>query len=71
MFDAAEEVLKKHDIDPKHMFMQFAVYRNYNSGPEKILQSSPWENKAEGLRAFMDIIEPEGGQGNEAIEIGL
>jgi len=71
MFERAAEILKSNKIEPNAFEMQFSVYRNYNSFEDKILQTSPWESKPDNLRTFMDNIEPEGGWGNEAIEIGL
>ena len=51
--------------------IQFAAYRNYSSKAESILEFSTWESEPENLRVFMDRITPQGGQGNEAVEIGL
>jgi len=66
-----EYILKENKIEPNAFEIQFSVYRNYNSDKDKILQTSPWESKPNNLRAFMDNIDPEGGWGNEAVEIGL
>jgi len=71
MFERAAEVLKENGIAVNSFEMQFAVYRNYNSYADKLLQFSTWESKPENLRAFMNGIGAEGGWGNEAIEIGL
>lgn len=71
MVQRASQILIDNGYNPNTFQIQFAVYRNYNSKEEKILQASPWETKADNLRTFMNIIEVEGGMGNEAIEIGL
>ena len=51
--------------------MQLVFYSNYNCKSDMLLQSSPWETKAENVRKFMQNIEVTGGIGDEAIEIGL
>ncbi|CAF1222140.1 unnamed protein product, partial [Didymodactylos carnosus] len=74
MFERASVVLKENGIPPDCFQMQFVVYRNYNSKEDEILQTSPWETKADNLRAFMDRISAKGGwshQTEEAIEIGF
>ena len=58
-------------MDENCFQLQFSVYRNYNSPIDEISQASPWETKPENLRNFMDKIEPAGGWGTEAVEIGL
>ncbi|CAF1267204.1 unnamed protein product [Adineta steineri] len=71
MFERASCILAEKKIPNDIFSMQFAVYRNYNSLENKILQVSPWETRGSQLRAFMDTIKSEGGWGEEAIEIGL
>ncbi|CAF1053678.1 unnamed protein product [Adineta ricciae] len=71
MFERASDILKEKKLPSDIFSMQFVVYRNYNSQADKILEVSPWETKGSGLRAFMNTIGPEGGWGEEAIEIGL
>ncbi len=71
MFERAGEVLKENGFSPDAFELQFSVYRNYSSSHDLLLQTSTWETKPSNLRAFMDRIGPEGGQGNEAVEIGL
>ncbi|CAF3697929.1 unnamed protein product [Rotaria sp. Silwood1] len=71
MFERASDILKEKMLPSDAFQMQIAIYRNYNSKANKILQTSSWETKASNLRAFMNTIHPEGGWGNEAIEIGL
>lgn len=71
MFESAGIILEDNGFDPTMFLIQLACYRNYSSGPNKILEISPWESKPNNLRAFMDNIKSSGGSGNEAIEIGL
>jgi len=70
MFTRAKKILEDAKLNISFE-MQLVVYRNYSSGKDLILQCSGWESKPPALRAFMDSISPSGGQGNEAIEIGL
>jgi len=49
--------------------IQIAVYRNYNSGADKILETSPFSSKAIDLINFLQGIKHEGGDRNEAIEV--
>jgi hypothetical protein len=52
--------------------IKIAVYRNYSSGKDLIYQSSGWENRHNNLREFMEkFARSSGGQGNEAVEVGL
>lgn len=51
--------------------LQFAVYRNYSSPTNELLETSAWETDPRNLEEFMAHISSKGGQGNEAIEIGL
>lgn len=71
MFERASNILREQGISEDRFSMQFVVYRNYSSTREKILEVSPWESRGPNLRMFMNTISPEGGMGNEAIEIGL
>ncbi|CAF1610759.1 unnamed protein product [Rotaria magnacalcarata] len=71
MFERASDILKEEMLPSDAFQMQIAIYRNYNSRENKILQASSWETKASNLRSFMNTISPEGGWGPEAIEIGL
>ena len=71
MFERASHVLSEKGLPSDAFWMQFAVYRNYNCDTNKILQVSSWNTKASNLKGFMKTIGPEGGMGNEAIEIGL
>ena len=71
MFERASDILNTSGLSPDSFQMQFAVYRNYNVKADELLQVSPWESKPDNLREFMKTIDPEGGMGNEAIEIGL
>lgn len=51
--------------------MMLAVYRNYSSRAESIYESSDSETKRINLISFVDKIQVNGGQGNEAIEVGF
>ena len=70
MFQNVNLILLEKGIDPNCVQIQFVAYRNYSS-QERILQPSAWSSNPDGLRAFLNGVKPEGGQGNEAIEIGL
>lgn len=70
MFHRATQILSDGGVSGLFE-MQFAVFRNYNSRPESILQFSPWESQPHKLEAFMNTISVDGGWGNEAVEIGL
>jgi hypothetical protein len=69
-FDRASKVLSNQGIKSGFQ-LQFAVYRNYNSPPDELLQCSTWESSPQGIDTFMKTIDVAGGWGNEAIEIGL
>ncbi|CAF2388000.1 unnamed protein product [Rotaria sp. Silwood2] len=71
MFEGTTEILRDNNISEDSFQIQYVVYRNYNSVQDKIFQFSPWETRADNLRAFMNTINVEGGWGNEAVEIGL
>lgn len=71
MFRRIHDILASNSLADTSFQLQFVVYRNYSSQAEKILEASPWETKPENLRTFMGKIKPSGGQGNEAVEIGL
>ncbi len=70
MFSRACEILQAAGMDAKFE-LQFAVYRNYNCTADELLQYSEWESDPAKLRQFLSAVGPEGGWGNEAIEIGL
>ena len=70
MFERVTHVLDKNNIN-KSFQLKIAVYRNYNSPEDKILEESTWEFKPQNLVHFLKAIKVEGGDGNEAIEIGL
>ena len=71
MFERCTQILKEKNFSADSFQLQFAVYRNYSSGAEFLLQNSAWETKPDSLRSFMSGINVNGGLGNEAIEIGL
>jgi len=70
VFTETKAMLDQHGLSSSFE-VQFAVYRNYNAPPDKILQYSGWENNPENLFQFMDTISASYGLGNEAIEVGL
>jgi hypothetical protein len=51
--------------------MQFVIYRNYGIGATHLLENSTWASRPDELRDFLSAQRVRGGQGNEAIEIGL
>ena len=72
MFQQAVEILKQQNVDEDCFEMQFACYRDYDSGLDKILEVSSWEKNPEKLKQFMETIDPLGGEDQEeAIEIGF
>jgi len=71
MFERASTILKQNGIKEDNFQLQFAVYRNYNSTADRILQFSGWYTNPDNLRQFMENISVEGGWGNEAIEVGF
>ena len=70
-FRGLKDVFEKNEIDRNCFEAQLCAYRNYSSGPSKILEASPWSTEPTTLKTFMSGIQSSGGQGNEAIEIGL
>ena len=72
MFDRATAVLADFGGGGSDLFeMQFAVYRNYSSGAEHLLEASEWRSNPQDLKDFLGRVRESGGQGNEAVEIGL
>jgi len=61
MFERACTVLKDSKIAEDSFSVLFACYRNYSSGNQLILQSSPWESKPANLKIFLDQVSPSGG----------
>ncbi len=70
MLHRVVEVLKAQKVSSGFQ-IQFIVYRNYNSHPDKILECSTWETSPTNLVEFINPIGPDGGWGNEAIEMAL
>ncbi|CAL6013564.1 Helicase-related_protein [Hexamita inflata] len=70
MFTNAYTVLKENNYNQSFDIM-FAAYRNYASGIDFVLQSSPWDTQPDNLKRFIDTIYSRDGEGNEAIEVGL
>ena len=71
MFERVHQVLKAENVASADFQLQFAVYRNYGEGTGPLLEHSPWGSEPNDLRAFVSQISCRGGQGNEAVEIGL
>ena len=71
MTNRMKDILAANKLTSDCFCLQFAVYRNYNSDENQILEHSPWETKPNNLWAFMSKISVQGGWGNEAIEIAL
>ena len=71
VFKRAKEVLKEEGANPDCFELQIGFYRNYGSGPTKLFEHSDWVKKPDVLQVFMDSNGVSGGQGNEAIEVGL
>ena len=72
MFDRATQVLADFGGGGSDLFeMQFAVYRNYSSGADLLLEASEWRSNPQDLKNFLGSVQASGGQGNEALEIGL
>ncbi len=73
MFDRANEILAAEFKEGgRDLFeMQFAVYRNYKSGADMLLEASEWRSNPQDLKDFLGRVKACGGQGNEAVEIGL
>ncbi|KAL4456870.1 hypothetical protein ABPG74_014508 [Tetrahymena malaccensis] len=72
MFDRACQIIRNNKIPDDSFKIQFVVYRDYDQMQEGILQSSPWESKAENIRKFLNEIQPiGGGDYEEAVEVGL
>jgi len=73
MFEEARKALKEMDLSEDLVLMKIAGYRNYSSCEKLLLQGSPeWTSNPNSLTSFLnDELKVQGGQGNEAIEIGL
>lgn len=72
MMQRAVSVLKEQNLPEDSFLLQFALYRNYNSEPQYILESSQWECDPAPLRQFLlEKAVCRGGWVNEAVEVGL
>ena len=49
--------------------LQVALYRNYSSSKDKLLEYSPYSSTAPALVTFLNGARVDGGMGNEAIEV--
>jgi len=76
IFERTSILLEEHFIDPSCIYLQFAVYRNYNTTDEQfILENSNFENNSFNLLSFLSQLKAKDGLGfvpeTKAIEIGL
>jgi hypothetical protein len=71
VFESIAEFLENNNQNHKSFEIKIAVFRNYNSPEDKILQQSTWEKKPKNLLLFLKSIHEEGGWDNGAIEIGF
>ena len=71
MFKRAKTILKEEMAKPDCFEVHMVFYRNYGSGAQELLQVSKWYRKPDELEAFLNSHEVSGGEGDEAIEIGL
>ena len=75
LFSGLKGVLQNNSLDPNCFETQLCAYRNYEDGPNMMLQTSPWSSEPARLQTFMEGISASGGartmSGNEAVEIGL
>jgi superfamily II DNA/RNA helicase len=70
MFERVNDILNENHVQQGFQ-IKIAVYRNYSSSENMILEQSNWEAKPHNLMEFLKKIYVSGGMGNEAIEIGL
>jgi hypothetical protein len=65
--------LVKNKLSEDLILMKVAGYRNYSSLDQKLFQASPeWTSNTKNLTSFLqNTLSINGGQGNEAIEVGL
>jgi hypothetical protein len=73
MFQRAKETLDTviKDGSSSQFEMQIAVYRNYGSGKDMLLERSAWVSNPQVLVDYLQGLKAKGGEGNEAVEIGL
>jgi hypothetical protein len=71
MFERAYDILRDNGFVNVGLEMQYACYRNYSSSVEHLLEHSAWESDPAALRTYLSTIICRGGQGREAVEIGL
>ena len=72
VFKDTYETLKKKKIEEKAgLEIQIVLYRNYNSGSQKILEYSAFESQPTQLINFIINSKVSGGHGNQAVEVGL
>ena len=77
VFRRLKETFTHNRLDSTCFEAQLCAYRNYEDGPDSMLQVSPWSTESDRLETFMQGISASGGAMtsgltyNEAIEIGL
>jgi hypothetical protein len=71
MIERVTEILKQVQQNASGYQIQFGAYRNYNSHPNELLETSTWESSATSLVEFISTIESSGGWGDEAIEVAF
>lgn len=74
MFKRISQVVEEREKQMgsvKQVWLQVAVYRNYSNTADTILVHSAWASAPAQLKSFMEGIRPDGGQGREAVELGL
>ncbi len=73
MIQETKQELIKNKLDEDIILMKIAGYRNYSSLEEKLFQAFPeWSCDTKNLTAFLqNTLQINGGQGYEAIEVGL
>ena len=69
-FERTHEILKNNKISTGAVNIDLITYTNYSSGKEKIIRRSQGSDQ-EASKLFLDNLEVDGGEGNEAIECAL
>ena len=71
MLERIGQILKEHGYEPEQSLMKISFYRNYSNDKDEIYGSSEWRYKGTDLISYLNTFSVAGGQGNEAVEIGL
>lgn len=67
-FERTYAVLDKEEVKA-NVEVKIMIYRNYNSPAELIIAGTAFENTPVKLREFLNKVGPDGGWGNEALEV--